>query len=295
MRYKYSINVNENSFDSLEHMFKTLNESGYRAIDGIGGKPISDDALEEKNYCDEYKRLAKKYDIELFQGHAPIVIYESEEKFLSKEFRDRTFKRLERMARMGIRYAATHGYVPEGIDFFRNAKVYDYKKLEEHNREINLEFWNQFVPFLKQEGIMLCIENLFAYDIILRHHVASVSADPNETLYYINQLGSDCFGACYDSGHLNHFAGDEYKFITTLGEHLKITHFHDSWGKDFGGMDWHHLPGDGDVDWEAVRKGLLDINYKGTINAEIGINKPARLKYVKLKYVADSLKALLED
>ena len=293
MKYRYSINVTERSFDSVEHMFKTLNQMGYGAIDGLGGAPVFASPIEEKNYCDNYVRLAKQYDIELYQGHAPILINKPEEEFLSKEYRDRFLSRLERAARLGIKYVAAHGYVPEGIDFFRNAKTYDYKQLEEHNRELNLQFFSQFVPFLKQEGMKLCLENLFAYDIILRHHVASVCADPNETLYYIDQLGSDCFGACYDSGHLNHFGGDEYKYITTLGSHLKMTHLHESWGKDFHGMDWHHLPGDGDVDWEAVKKGLDEVGYTGTINAEIGL-KPEKLKFVKLQYVVDAFKALIE-
>ncbi len=294
MKYKYSIATNENSFDNIEHMFKSLNQAGFNALDTFGGRPLASTRQEEKEYCAEYKRFASQYDVELFQGHAPILINRPEEEFLSKEYRD-TFRRyLERMADMGIKYIAAHGYVPEGIDFFRNGKPYDYTKLQAHNQELNLEFFNQFVPFLKQEGIMLCLENLFAYDIIYRHHVLSVCGDPNETLYYIDQLGKDCFGACYDSGHLNHFAGDEYKYITTLGDHLKITHLHESWGKDFAGMDWHHLPGDGDVDWEAVKRGLKDINFKGSMNAEINL-KPDKLKFIKLKYVADSFKALLED
>lgn len=295
MKYRYSINVTERQFDNdLEKMFKTLHELGYGAIDGLGSTPISDNPAEEKAYCEKYVSLAKQYDIQLYQGHAPILINRPEEEFLSKEYRDRFLSRLQRAARLGIKYVAAHGYVPEGLDFFRNERNYDYKQLEPHNREINLEFFNQFVPFLKQEGMKLCLENLFAYDMMERHHVASTCADPNETLYYIDQLGEDCFGACYDSGHLNHFGGDEYAYITTLGKHLKLTHFHDSWGKEFHGMDWHHMPGDGDVNWEAVKKGLNDIGYTGTISTEMYL-RPEKLKYVRLRYIVDSFKLLMED
>lgn len=293
MKYKYSIKTSEGNFDSLEHMFKTLHGMGYTAIDTSGGGYFAT-PVEEKNYCEKFVRLAKEYDIELNQSHAPIVINQPEEYFLSKEFRDRTQRCLERIARLGIKYVAMHGYVPEGIDFFRNGKTYDYKKLEAHNREINLQFFDQFTSFVKQEGMVLCLENLFAYDILMQRHVLSVCGDPNETLYYIDQLGSDCFAACYDSGHLNHFGADEYKFITTLGDHLKMTHFHDSWGKDFTGMDWHHLPGDGDVDWMAIKKGLADIGYKGSINAEIGL-KPVHFRDIKLRYLVDAFKIIFED
>lgn len=295
MKYRYSITVgqrDENICGSTEAMFKRLKEFGYGAVDTSGGS-YRDSYMEEREYCEKYKKLAKQYDIELFQGHAPILINRPESEFLSKEYKEKFIKRLERMARLGIRNVAAHGYVPEGIEFFRNDRTYDYTQLEAHNRELNLEFFAQFIPFLKQEGMILCLENLFAYDIILKHHVASVCADPVETNFYIDQLGEDCFAACYDTGHLNHFGADEYEFIKGLGKRLLITHCHDSWGKDFHGMDWHHLPGDGDVDWKKVAKGLDEIGYKGTINAEFKAREGAMYE-VQMRYIADSLKALIE-
>ncbi len=294
MPYKYSITAKESWFDSTEDMFASMQKAGYRAIDSRGGA-YRDTPVEEKEYCKQFRTLAKRYDIELFQAHVPILINRPEDEFVGKDYFNVCVRALERMSRLGITRAAVHGYVPEGLDLFRNGQLYDYSKLEEHNRELNLRFFSTLAPIAKKEGIKLYIENLFAYDVKLAHHVASTCTNPNETLYYISQLGSDVFGACYDSGHLNHSGEDEYKFITTLGSHLGIVHFNESWGKDFAGMDWHHLPGDGDVNWQAVKRGLNDIGYTGTINAELKLRPEPKLMRIQLQYVVDAFKALLED
>ncbi len=293
MQYKYSISVNDMAFASTEEMFKKLHDCGYRAID-TSGADYKDSAIEEKNYCDNFKRLAKIYDIELYQSHFPIVINKPESEYLGDEYKARVLKRVERVARLGIRNVAIHGYVPEGLDFFRNATPYDYTKLEAHNRELNLEFFSWLKPYLKKEGITACIENLFAYDMLMQRHVLSTCGNADETNYYIDNLGDDCFAACYDSGHLNLFGADEYEYITKLGKRLRIVHFQESWGKNFKGMDWHLLPGDGDVNWEAVKKGLTDVGYTGTINAELNPRK-GKLFDLQLKYIADAFKALLDD
>ena len=293
MKYKYSMRMSADNFSSVEEMFKTMHEMGFNAIDFAVGGDFEDAAAENK-FCEDSKKYSKIYDVEMYQSHAPIIINKPEEVFLSKEYEERMFSRLKRIAKLGIKNVVAHPYVPEGLDFFRNATPYDYTKLEPHNRELNLEFFGKFIPFLKDEGMTMCIENLFAYDILMQRHVLSAGGNPDELNYYIDNLGDDCFAACYDSGHLNHFGADEYNFITKLGKRLRCVHFNESWGKEFKGMDWHLLPGDGDIDWEKVKKGLIDVDYPGTINAEINPRK-GKLFKIQMKYIADSLKALFED
>ena len=254
--------------DDYDKAFTALKAAGMSSIDFEGkyiGKLSPD---EEDRYCKEILDACKRHDIEISQSHAPFLVNRPESEFMSEEFFERVVRYIERTARLGVKYMVVHPYVPEGIDFFRNARPYDYSKLIDANKELNLRYFERFIPYLKKHGVMICIETLFAYDILMQRHVLSVCGDADETNFYIDTLGADCFGACYDSGHLNHFAGDEAEYVRKLGKNLKCLHLNDSWGKDFHGMDWHLMPGQGDVDWYKLAAALKEIGYEGNFNVE---------------------------
>ena len=280
---KIGIDASQRWFDGdLEKMFSTLHDVGYSAIDDLGVKTSTD--AEEKEYCKKYVSLANKYGIEIAQTHAPFLINRPESEFLSDEYINSVRESIYRTQRLGSKYLVVHPYCPQGLDFFVNARTYDYGKLIDHNKEVNLQFFDKFIPALKETGVMICIENLFAYDILLQRHVKGVCGDADETNFYIDRLGEEYFGACYDSGHLNHFAGDETEYIEKLGKRLKVVHLNDSFGKEFYGMDWHLMPGQGDVSWDKIAIALKKIGYKGVANFEIcprkGIFFMPQLRYI---------------
>lgn len=283
---RLSITVSEESFRSLDEMFATLGKYGYGAIDYTGRDLGRLSAREESDYCSRLKSAAENHGLFIGQTHAPFLINRPESEFLGKDYRDSVIAAIERTARLGAKYVVIHPYCPQGLDFFINARTYDYAKLIDHNKEVNLECFSAFVPVLRREGLVMCIENLFAYDVLLQRHVPSSCSDADETNFYIDALGEDFFGACYDSGHLNHFGGDETAYIEKLGKRLKAVHLNDSWGKDFYGMDWHLMPGQGDVSWEKIASALEKIGYAGTANFEIGPR--AGLWFIpQLKYISE--------
>ena len=268
-----------------EKMFSVLHEVGYGALDlYLGPSYYALKDAEREEFCKKYKALSEKYDVVISQTHAPFLINAPDEEFLSDEFFDKVLASVYGSASLGVKYLVVHPNCPQGLDFFVNARTYDYGKLIDHNKEVNLKYFERFVPHLKKTGVMICIENLFAYDIILQRHVLGVCGDPDETNFYIDALGEDCFGACYDSGHLNHFAGDEAQFIRKLGKRLKVLHLNDSFGKDFHGMDWHLMPGQGDVSWDVIAATLKETGYEGVANFEVsprkGIFFMPQLKYI---------------
>ena len=280
--------------NDLDKMLQTLKDNGYEALDYIGEYLGRLSEEEEIKYCNHLNSKLKEYGIEIYQTHAPFLINNPESEFLGEKYRDSVIEAIKRTARLNCKYIVIHPYCPQGLDEFINARPYNYNKFIEHNKEVNLACFKQFVPYLKEYGITMCIENLFAYDVLMQRHVESSCSTPEEINYYIDNLGEDCFGACYDSGHLNHFAGDETNFITKLGNRLKVVHFNDSWGKDFKGMDWHLMPGQGDVDWFKVKAALEKINYQGTANFEVGPRKGVFF-YPQLKYIAEIGKAIFQD
>lgn len=270
---RIGITVEEKDFGSADEMFLALRRNGFGAIDYTGQRVGELSARDEMQYCKMLKDAAAKHDIFWSQTHTPFLINRPEDEFLGREYYARVVAAIERTARLGAKYMVIHPYCPQGLEFFINARTYDYSELIEHNKEVNLEFFSKFIPTLGKEGVVMCIENLFAYDVLLQRHVLSACGNADETNYYIDELGEDCFGACYDSGHLNHFGGNETEYIEKLGKRLKVVHLNDSWGKEFYGMDWHLMPGQGDVSWEKIAAALQKIGYKGTASFELGVRK----------------------
>ena len=283
---KIGITLGENHFATRKEWLSTLKNCGFDAIDYTGRDLGKLSPSEEKEYCEQLKKDVADYGIEISQTHAPFLINRPESDFLSDELYGQVKAAIERTARLGVKYIAVHPYVPQGMDFFLNARTYDYSKVIDHNKEVNLRFFSRFTPLLKETGVKICIENLFAYDVLLQRHVLATCGDADEANYYIDELGDENFGCCYDSGHLNHFGADEENYIRKLGKRIKILHLNDSWGKDFYGMDWHLMPGQGDVNWSKVASALKEVGFDGVASFEV-TPRPGKFFIPQMKYIGE--------
>lgn len=283
---RIGITVGEHLFSSRREWIDALKECGFSALDYIGRDVGKLDAAEEEAYCKKLVSDLREADIVISQTHAPALSNIPESTFLSDSFYEEIKEAIYRTARLGVPYIAAHPYVPQGLELFINARTYDYSKFIDHNKELNLEFFSRFTPVLKETGVKMCIENLFAYDVLLQRHALATCGDPDEANYYIDQLGDECFGCCYDSGHLNHFGPDEGEYIRKLGKRIKILHLNDSWGKNFYGMDWHLMPGQGDIDWEKVATALKEVGFEGAASFEMG-PRPGKFFKPQLKYIGE--------
>ena len=83
----------------------------------------------------------------------------------------------------------------------------------------------------------------------------------------VKRLGSECFVACVDIGHLAITSETEPEnVIEKMGSDVLLTlHVHDN---DYI-MDKHMLPYTGDINWQAVMKSLKKMGYKGDLTYEI--------------------------
>ena len=86
-----------------------------------------------------------------------------------------------------------------------------------------------------------------------------------EYLYeFMRRVDSKRVGVCFDSGH-NHFCCPERNILRDFSDRIKAVHLHDN----FGNFDAHNIPGDGMIDWKALRKDLIDSAYTGAWSLEI--------------------------
>ena len=86
-----------------------------------------------------------------------------------------------------------------------------------------------------------------------------------EYLYtFLERVDSPRVGVCFDAGH-NHFVCPDRRICVDFADRIKAVHLHDNDGT----RDAHNIPGDGSIDWKALRKDLLASPYSGAWSLEI--------------------------
>lgn len=148
---------------------------------------------------------------------------------------------------------------------------------KEAERSINLALFRRLMPFAKQYGVTVCLENLTMVENGMRMDGACSTAE--EACWYIDTLnkeaGGNVFGFCFDIGHATLLRRDIRTFIRTLGHRLTCLHLHDNDGM----ADLHVIPFTQQhmigrqttacaTDWDGLQAGLREIGYIGTLSFE---------------------------
>ena len=137
----------------------------------------------------------------------------------------------------------------------------------------NVEKLRELAEYVRNKDITICLENL---------SITTQSAD--DLLYIIDRVGSNRFGICLDTGHLNLTLKNQRDFILKAGDRLKALHIADNEGQ----VDQHMMPfARGNIDFEEVVKALKEIGYIGLFNLEIPGERriPLELRDAKIGYI----------
>ena len=78
-------------------------------------------------------------------------------------------------------------------------------------------------------------------------------------------LESDKLKFCYDSGHDRIWGNRFAELVEKYSDKLVTTHLHDNHGYN----DDHLIPGDGNMDFEKLKKAFINANYQGDLMFEI--------------------------
>lgn len=150
------------------------------------------------------------------------------------------------------------------------------RKGKEMEREVNLNLYRRFIPFARQYGVKVCLENMF--NVLHGNRIEGSCSTAEDACWYIDKLneeaGEDLFGFCFDIGHATVLHRDTRAFVQTLGHRLTCLHLHDNNGDaDLHVMPFTQLPVRGvalksATDWEGLFKGLREIGYKGNLSFE---------------------------
>lgn len=248
-----------------EEGIRMFAEAGFDGLD-FGLFHLSPDCdvftkLSDTEFEEYFKRIGAAADansIEIFQVHAPFPLkaFKPERDPILMECAK---KSIYATKYMNSKYVVIHPIIPAGCIYGRN---------NEYARKVNFEFYGELIPILKETGVKMAVENMFAGDPDTRKHCPTVCSSAEEMIDYIDSLneiaGEECFVACLDTGHSAISGSGPADMIRKLGSRVKILHVQDNDGLS----DSHTAPGLGKLNWKDIANALEEIGYDGMFNFE---------------------------
>lgn len=132
--------------------------------------------------------------------------------------------------------------------------------------EPNVEFFSKLMPFAREYGVKLAVENMWDWDTKISRAFFCNCATAESYLEHILPVNDDHFVACLDIGHAE-MMGDLTNcvdIIKTLGTKIQALHIHDN-DKIH---DNHEIPLSMNIDFPPIIKALKDVGYKGDFTLE---------------------------
>lgn len=212
-----------------------------------------------------HKEAAAKAGIRINQMHMPYPTYVPG---AGKEVNDYLWNKVAPKSMEICKFLECHDIVIHG---FKLSKLLESEELEWQETAKFIDF---IAPFAKENGITICIENL--YDGLAGHLVEGPCCDARKAAVRIDEFnkkyGAEVLGFCFDTGHANIVGIDFYDFITTLGSRLKVLHIHDNDGIG----DLHQIPftftktreNTSSTDWNSFIRALKDTGFNGVLSFE---------------------------
>ncbi len=198
------------------------------------------------------KEYASEAGIEIYQTHAPWRYPP-----MDATVEDR-MERLDKMKKaiwgtsvLGSKYFVIHPVMPYGPSSDPEPEKFI---------QINYEFMSSLIPFAKDHGVVICLENMPMTSLSL--------SKPSEILQFVKNINSDFFKICIDTGHCAVFNESPADAVRLTGKYLKVLHVHDNNGKS----DLHWLPYNGVIDWSDFNKALHEVNFEGPVSIETQVS-----------------------
>jgi len=265
-------------FEKATEMLKT---AGFDAIDMDLGPLEKDDSVfwdnTYKYRVQDIREHAESIGMSFNQSHAPFHYRwatnpnEYEERFFPAMVRA-----LEISALLGCKQAVVHPIHHQ-----------EYIGHEEEQFELNMKFYRELLPYAKNFGVKIALENMWQNEVKRKRPGYDVCSLASEFVRYIDTLDDDYFTACLDLGHSGMVGEEAYDAIRILGhDRLGALHVHDN---DYC-ADLHTLPYLGKMDFEKICEALAEVDYKGEFTYEAGkfFNRmPDPMMLPALKFMAD--------
>ena len=233
-------------YKNPKELIETCSKTKFKYIDFSFSDCIeSEDFVREINECAD---TAEKLGIGFTMAHAPY-------KYNPHASQEHFDKQLEQMEK------AFYGCNILGIDRMTVHSGFSYSKKREEMMQKNVKYYNAILPFAEKYNVKIMVENI-AEEIYKRVFVIETAENILELKAMLNN--HPLIKACWDTGHANTKALDQYDNITKLKGELCGLHLQDN-----NGYNDDHMPLlMGTVNFDEVMKGLIDVGYDGPFNME---------------------------
>lgn len=280
---KLSLNHGAIARFDLEKGFQMAKDAGFDAIDfGLDGLCKDDNVLVVdgwRDYVQNVRALADKIGLSINQTHAP---FHWGARFDNEEFETIVIPRMIRCIEISAMLGAE-------VTVIHPLHHYVFKDHEEEIFEKNMVYYRRLIPYAKQYGVKIGVENMWQADVRRRWPSHDTCSRAEEFVRYIDTLNDDCIVACVDVGHIGLPQQDDeaWDVIRKLGHNrVKSLHIHDN---DYRG-DQHLLPYCGKLNWNEIAAALGEIDYDGDFTYETGFcmgNMDEEVAPIGLRYMAD--------
>ena len=163
--------------------------------------------------------------------------------------------------------------------------------------EKNAELYQTLLPFAKECGVKIATENMWNWTRAngLDQAAPAACSDPASFNAHLDAVNDDFLVACLDIGHaeMKGLGTSAPEMIRALGSRLQALHIHDNdkW------HDSHEIPFSMALDWNAIVKALVDIDYQGYFTLEcsyhlINAGYTAENVHLGVQNLADAAKKL---
>jgi len=245
---------------------KQIKEAGFNLIEVWGRKPHFD--LENPNALKKIKSSITSLGIKVASFHAPFgepYDLSSCDKDIRRGAVKDMINSLNILEELGGGRLIIHG----GI----RVKEGENRQLLISNLKISLE---EILKRCEEKEKVLVLENMLP---------GGLGDTAEEVWQIVNSFNSIYIGICLDTGHAN-IGGDLIKTIKKFQSRLVTLHVSDNWGE----IDEHHLPGEGEISWLEFLAALAQASYDGPFMYElikrednVAVLKKAKSIYKKFK------------
>lgn len=236
---------------------RIIARAGFDAFDYTVGDSDDDNPVYGENYREYVAELAKTAEecqIVCNQAHASFP----PRRWGDEEYNQKTFKRIiremEAAALLGAKSIVVHPITsfPEGTT-------------REEIMEQNMEFYGSLLPYCRQFGIKVAVENMFTRDKKRGIAIGIATGMAKDFREYMEKLDQEWFVACLDLGHSSLVGEEGWDVIPVLGKkYLHALHVQDT---DYL-KDLHTLPYTGKLEWDGTLKALAEIDYEDEFTLE---------------------------
>ena len=212
--------------------------------------------------CEEIVREAEKHGLEISgvaSGESWTTSPTANDEDVRKKIIDFTQKALQVTHWLG---SDAYLFVPGAVEvfFLPDAEVIPYDVCYQRASEAI----SQLVPVAEKLGVAIAVENVWNKFLL----------SPLEMREFIDNFNTSQVGVYFDVGNVL-LSGYPDQWIRILGSRIKRVHIKD-FKRSVGTADGFVDLLEGDVDFEAVKQALSEINYDGYVTAEMIPFTPGR-------------------